>query len=751
MKRHYKQLFASILIAASSCVISVGTTFALFTDKAETTISIESGKVDVNFAISNPTLTSADYNASVKTMIDENSAEYGTQSGWVNGGEADISNSIISLSKMTPGDKADFNLTFSNSSNVTIKYRCFVRAENESDKLLEGLEVGIGNDSYLALKRYYSSWKVANVGDELDAFSKLSFFMPITTGDDYQNLATRYVVGIEAVQGNAHVVDDENLIVTHDYDLTTYEWNNDNTKLTARRICKADHNHNETETVNVTSEVLNEPTCTAKGTKKYTSAAFSNPVFEVQTKTVDIDELGHNFAAPTYEWNTDYSECTATRVCMNDANHIETEVVSSTSTVTQQQSCTNVELTRYVATFENSAFVEQVVNDVETKAALGHDLIHHDAQAATCEEAGWNAYDTCSRCEYSTYEEIAALGHDYSVVYSWTNPETGAITKTVVCSHDSSHILSEETEELTSNLTVSSSDTTIGTVEVTNGYGLEPGESITVKANAGENATFNGWYSDSSFNTLVSTENPYSFVMPSGSYHLYAKFEESIPGASPVFVNYSSITFGMYPQYAVSDDLSTELNTAKGNGAITKNNTTGYYLYNGSYYAQGANESWYKCSAITWRVLSHTGNDYFVISSSGLDAHRFDSNTNVWANSELKTWLGSTFKNAAFTLVNSGFESSIATLTLPTKDEVEAKKYTIGNIHPTPYAVANGSTNSFYGTRMWTQTQGADKVTYYNNVPGVYVLDNNLDLSKNGPIVITDINVRPCMHIYLQN
>ena len=44
--------------------------------------------------------------------------------------------------------------------------------------------------------------------------------------------------------------------------------------------------------------------------------------------------------------------------------------------------------------------------------ALGHDPIHHDAQAATCTEIGWETYDTCSRCDYSTYVELPALGHD---------------------------------------------------------------------------------------------------------------------------------------------------------------------------------------------------------------------------------------------------------------------------------------------------------------------------------------------------
>ena len=43
---------------------------------------------------------------------------------------------------------------------------------------------------------------------------------------------------------------------------------------------------------------------------------------------------------------------------------------------------------------------------------MGHDLEHHDAKAATCTEVGWEAYDTCSRCDYTTYVEIPALGHD---------------------------------------------------------------------------------------------------------------------------------------------------------------------------------------------------------------------------------------------------------------------------------------------------------------------------------------------------
>lgn len=44
--------------------------------------------------------------------------------------------------------------------------------------------------------------------------------------------------------------------------------------------------------------------------------------------------------------------------------------------------------------------------------ALNHDLVRHDAKAATCTEIGWNAYDTCKNCDYTTYAEVPALKHD---------------------------------------------------------------------------------------------------------------------------------------------------------------------------------------------------------------------------------------------------------------------------------------------------------------------------------------------------
>ena len=45
------------------------------------------------------------------------------------------------------------------------------------------------------------------------------------------------------------------------------------------------------------------------------------------------------------------------------------------------------------------------------KDSNNHDLVQHAAKAPTCTEKGWNAYETCSRCDYTTYAELPAQ-HD---------------------------------------------------------------------------------------------------------------------------------------------------------------------------------------------------------------------------------------------------------------------------------------------------------------------------------------------------
>ena len=72
-------------------------------------------------------------------------------------------------------------------------------------------------------------------------------------------------------------------------------------------------------------------------------------------------------------------------------------------------------------------------------AALGHNYVHHEGKAATCTEIGWEAYDTCTRCDYTTYKEIAALGHKASAAVEEnrveaTCTEDGHYDSVVYCS-----------------------------------------------------------------------------------------------------------------------------------------------------------------------------------------------------------------------------------------------------------------------------------------------------------------------------
>lgn len=64
------------------------------------------------------------------------------------------------------------------------------------------------------------------------------------------------------------------------------------------------------------------------------------------------------------------------------------------------------------ATCSAKAVCEVCGGEYGEKDSNNHDLEQHEAKAPTCTEKGWNAYDTCSRCDYTTYVEQPALNHD---------------------------------------------------------------------------------------------------------------------------------------------------------------------------------------------------------------------------------------------------------------------------------------------------------------------------------------------------
>ena len=79
--------------------------------------------------------------------------------------------------------------------------------------------------------------------------------------------------------------------------------------------------------------------------------------------------------------------------------------------------------------------------------ALNHDLVRHDAKAATCTEIGWNAYDTCKNCDYTTYAELPALNHDYQAVTVEPTCETDGYT-VFTCSRCKDSYTADPTDQL---------------------------------------------------------------------------------------------------------------------------------------------------------------------------------------------------------------------------------------------------------------------------------------------------------------
>ena len=79
--------------------------------------------------------------------------------------------------------------------------------------------------------------------------------------------------------------------------------------------------------------------------------------------------------------------------------------------------------------------------------ALNHALVQHEAKAPTCTEIGWNAYETCSRCDYTTYAEQPALNHDYQAVTVAPTCETDGYT-VFTCSRCKDSYTADPTDKL---------------------------------------------------------------------------------------------------------------------------------------------------------------------------------------------------------------------------------------------------------------------------------------------------------------
>ena len=159
---------------------------------------------------------------------------------------------------------------------------------------------------------------------------------------------------------------------------------------------------------------------------------------ELSRNTKVLDELGHDYSVKEHDENEHWNKCS--RCASTDAkaphewnNGEETTKPTCMTPGVKTYTCTACGRTK-----------------AETLSALGHDIVSHEAKAATCTEAGWNAYVACSRCDYTTKVEIPATGHSWGewiVTTPATTEAEGVETRT--CQQDTNHFETRAIPKLT--------------------------------------------------------------------------------------------------------------------------------------------------------------------------------------------------------------------------------------------------------------------------------------------------------------
>ena len=149
--------------------------------------------------------------------------------------------------------------------------------------------------------------------------------------------------------------------------------------------------------------VVTAPTCTEAGYTTYTCACGDSYVAD------EVAATGHSYTSAETKAPTCTEKGEMTYTCACGDTYTE-EIAAKGHTLTQVEAqaptCTAIGWDAYVtcSRCDYTTYVE--------KEALGHDEVAHEAQAPTCTAIGWDAYVTCSRCDYTTYVEKAALDHD---------------------------------------------------------------------------------------------------------------------------------------------------------------------------------------------------------------------------------------------------------------------------------------------------------------------------------------------------
>ena len=164
--------------------------------------------------------------------------------------------------------------------------------------------------------------------------------------------------------GDVTVYAQWNEVHIHNYGEPAYTWAEDNSTVTATRVCANDETHVETKIANTTYAVTTAASCEEAGVGRYT-AEFENTAFSTQTKDVTIEAIGHDWdvtdiqwkwSGKAYEygaysgflWDSGVHTVTATVTCRNNSTHTYVIPSKDIDITTERIS---IDLERYTATF----------------------------------------------------------------------------------------------------------------------------------------------------------------------------------------------------------------------------------------------------------------------------------------------------------------------------------------------------------------------------------------------------------------
>ncbi len=214
MKKLFKsKTFLGALLSIALCVsLIAGATFAIFTSEANVNIAVTSGKVDVTATVENLKLYSLE---NIDTTTFEGEEVDCTESGsFVNGGTATLKNNELVLDRIMPGDKVTFQIKLVNNSNVKVLYRYSYsiekadgRTEAEAKKFYSALKFKLDEVETQKYAKYYTVWHEF-VGTEPEVLD-LAVELPASVENNFQDSACKIAFKVEAVQGNAKVIDSD--------------------------------------------------------------------------------------------------------------------------------------------------------------------------------------------------------------------------------------------------------------------------------------------------------------------------------------------------------------------------------------------------------------------------------------------------------------------------------------------------------------------------------------------------------------